>query len=86
MLQAEEGNHTITTLQSAIIIAFTHTCVGKDRIGYTLYGSALAMATDMGLTNNAKAREDDQDMFFVEQTTIWGLFYLMKYVSCKPFS
>ena len=44
------------------------------------------MATDMGLTNNAKAREDDQDMFFVEQTTIWGLFYLMKYVSCKPFS
>lgn len=66
-------------LQSLILTAFTYNCIGRDKVGFTLYGSALAMATDMGLTSNTKARNGDQVMFYAEQTTIWGLFHLLKY-------
>ena len=65
-------------LQAMILTAFTYNCIGRDKVGFTLFGSALAMATDMGLTSNNKARDGDHMMFYVEQTTIWGLFHLLK--------
>ena len=77
--QSHEGTQTLTMLQAVILMAFTYNNVGRDRLGFTIFGSALAMAIDMGLTSNTEACNGDHVLFFVQQTTVWGLFYLLKY-------
>ena len=79
--EIEESNPSLTTVQSAVVLASTMGMEGKDRLGWQFLEKGLQMAKKIGLfETTSPSLNEDSLLYRARAITAWSIFKYSAYV------